>query len=577
MDSRRPVRLTVKLIAESTVKWLLLLAALTGLLACSPETAPAQLGPETAARVDSVFADVNRTDGPGCALGVVQGGRLAYANGYGIANLDYRRPITPSTTFYMGSVSKQFVAAAVVIAEREGHLSLEDPVRKWLPKLPEYDGRTIRLRHLIHHTSGLRDYLSLADLAAFGRGDYHDTGEYLDLVYRQQGLNFRPGTEYRYSNTNYLLLAEVVEAATGSTLREYADEHLFGPLEMRSTHFHDDRTHVIANRAVGYARTERGFEMVHPWDWEEVGSGGLYSSAQDLARWDQHFDTETVGGEGFTEQMRTRGVLASGDTLDYAFGLDIGTYRGQPTVQHGGSFTGFRTHYLRFPEAGRSVVVLCNMDSANPGTYARRVADIVLEGQLAPREEEDGKRAEDAPTTEMPRDALKQYVGAYRSPEDRRYVRFFVSEGRLAVKPFFGNRSLLRPVASARFAVEGQPVEWVFEGEGAGRPERAVMHAGEDTTTFRRVEIASYSAAERRALAGRYHSAELGVGYRVLASGDSLRLVQGDREPARLRPGIEEEFRFEGGVIRLDREEGAVTGLTVSTPRAAGIRLERRP
>ena len=568
MDSRWPIRFTVKR--------LLLLAALSGLLALSPRPASAQLGPETAARVDSVFADLNRTDGPGCALGVVRDGRLAYANGYGIANLDYRRPITPSTTFYMGSVSKQFVAAAVVLAERDGHLSLDDPVRKWLPDLPEYDGRTIRLRHLIHHTSGLRDYLSLADLAAFDRGDYHDTGEYLDLVYRQQGLNFRPGAEYRYSNTNYLLLAEVVEAATGSTLREYADERLFEPLGMRSTHFHDDRTHVIRNRAVGYARAERGFEMVHPWNWEEVGSGGLYSSAKDLARWDQHFDTESVGGEGFTEQMTSRGVLASGDTLDYAFGLDIGTYRGQPVAQHGGAFTGFRSHYLRFPEADRSVVVLCNIGSANPGTYARRVADIVLEGQLAPREEEE-EPAEEAPTTEMTPDALEQYAGTYRSPEDRRYVRFFVNEGRLAVKPFFGSRSPLRPVGPDRFAMEGPPFEWEFEGEGSGRPERAVLRSGGDTTTFRRVEIASYSAAERRSLAGRYHSQELGVDYRIRAEGDSLQLVQGDRDPAGLRPGVEEEFRFEGGVIRLKREEETVTGFTVHTPRAAGIRFERRP
>jgi len=338
---------------------------LIGLGAGWSTPAGAQLAPETAARVDSVFADMNRTDGPGCALGVVRDGRLAYAKGYGIANLDYRHPITPTTTFYMGSVSKQFVAAAVVFAERDGHLSLDDPVRKWLPDLPEYDGRTIRLRHLIHHTSGLRDYLSLADLAAFDRGDYHDTEEYLDLVYRQQGLNFQPGAEYRYSNTNYLLLAEVVEAATGSTLREFADEHLFEPLGMRSTHFHDDRTHIIRNRAVGYARAEHGFEMVHPWNWEEVGSGGLYSSIEDLARWDRNFDTETVGGEGFTKQMTTRGVLASGDTLDYASGLDIGTYRGERIVEHGGAFTGFRSHYLRFPERGRSVVVLCNMDSAN--------------------------------------------------------------------------------------------------------------------------------------------------------------------------------------------------------------------
>ena len=549
-----------------------------GLWAGRPGPAAAQLSPERAARVDSVFADLNRTDGPGCALGVVRDGQLAYAKGYGSSNLDYKRPITPETNFYMGSVSKQFVAAAVVLAARQGHLSLGDPVRKWLPDLPDYDGRTITLRHLIHHTSGLRDYLTLADLAAWNPDSFHDTEEYLDLVYRQQGLNFDPGAKYRYSNTNYLLLAQVIEEATGSTLREFANNQMFGPLGMRDTHFHDDRTHVIRNRAVGYASADRGFEMVHLWNWEEVGSGGLYSNIEDLARWDRNFDTETVGGDRFTDQMTERGRLANGDTLDYAFGLDIGTYRGQRTVEHGGALTGFRSYYLRFPEAGRSVIVLCNLESASPGARARSVADIVLANQLTSREEERGDPEEGAPVAERSAEELKPHGGTYRSSEGE-YVRFRVEGGRLVVEGR-GQRFPLRAVAADRFAMAaGLDVEWAFQAEGAGPSERVVMHASSgDTTSYERVELATYTDRERTAFAGRYHSEELGVDYRIFAEGDALQLKQGDRDPKALRPGIDDEFRFGDGDgrIRFTRNGEEVTGFEVDTGRARGIRFVRR-
>jgi CubicO group peptidase (beta-lactamase class C family) len=553
-----------------------LLAVVLG--AAVPGAAVAQLAPETAARVDSVFADLNRTDGPGCALGVVRDGQLAYGKGYGIANLDYRRPITPETNFYMASVSKHVVAAAVVVAKRKGLLSLDDPVRKWLPEFPKYGGPTITIRHLIHQTSGLRDRSTLADLAAWRFPYARPTEDYLELVYRQQGLNFEPGSAYGYSNTNYLLLAEIVGKAAGSSLREFADEHLFGPLGMRDTHFHDDRTHVVRDRAVGYAKGERGYRMSHHWEWEQVGPGGWYTNIEDLARWDRNFDTEAVGGEGFTDRMTTRGVLADGDTISYAFGLRIGEYRGLRTVEHGGSHSGgFQTHYRRFPEAEVSTFVLCNFLSANPEARSDSVANIVLADQLAPADEAQTADEEDTPPVELSPQDLQPYAGTYRRAENRQYVRFFMDGGRLAVEGFWGQYPL-RPIESDRFAMEGTPVEWTFDRDEGGRPEQAVLQVSGDTTVFHRVEIASYSEAERRSFAGRYHSDELGVDYRILAKDDSLHLVQNDRDPVPLRPGIENEFRFEERkVLQFQREDDTVTGFTVSTPRAAGIRFKRTP
>lgn len=549
---------------------------LIGLGAGLSTPAGAQLAPETAARVDSVFADLNRTDGPGCALGVVRDGRLAYAKGYGSSNLDYRRPITPETVFRLASVSKHVTAAAVVLAERQRHLSLDDPVRKWLPNLPEYEGQPITLRHLIHHTSGLRDFIDLADLTGWRFPYAHPQEDYLDLLYRQQGLNFKPGTDHDYSNTNYLLLAEVVKTATGSSLQKFAEENIFRPLGMRHTHFHDEPSHIIRNRAIGYARTEHGFRMNHPWKYQVVGEDGLHSSIEDLARWDRNFDTQTVGGEGFAEQMTTPGRLASGDTIDYAFGLRLHTYRGQDVVEHGGSNDGFRSHYLRFPDANRSVIVLCNLTSASPHARAQTVADIVLADQLASKETP-GNGSEQAPGPSLSANELEVYMGAYRS-SGTGYVRFLVDEGHLAFEAL-GERYALRPVASDQFAMTPE-IKWTFDGTEDGHPDRAVYTRGDtDTIRFRRVDdVATYTETDLAAFEGRYHSEELGVHYRVRTTNTTPRLVQGTRAPRPLRPGIRDEFRFDGKYIRFVRDDaGNVTGFTVHSPSVTGIRFERRP
>jgi CubicO group peptidase (beta-lactamase class C family) len=555
--------------ARNTLLFLAIVAALLALPSCSA----AQTESDTAARIDSVFADLARSDGPGCAVGVTRDGTLSYAAGYGLSNLDYRRSITPETVFDLASASKQFTAAAVVIAARQGHLSLDDPVRKWVPELPDYDGGPITLRHLIHHTSGLRDNYTLAVLAGWDNLDAHDPDEYLNLVYRQEGLNFEPGTDHGYSNTNYLLLAAAVEAATGSSLRAFADEHIFSPLGMDDTHIHDDRNEVVRNRAVGYRRAEQGFVMSHPWDYEIVGPGGVYSTVEDLARWSRNFETETVGGEGFAEQMTTRGRLAGGDTLGYAFGLRIGGYRGRRTVEHGGTLEGFRTQYVRFPDDDRSVIVLCNT-TVNPKERADAVADLVLPGSPTPGAE-GGPEASGA-RVELSPDQLHPHAGLYRSAANG-YFRFFVENGRLRAERSRAFQIPLRPTAPHRFTAPGPIDSLVFHPGDAETPRRADVHRSTGLTSFRRVSPAAYAPEERAAYAGRYHSDELGVDYRVRVRDGSLRIVRADGGTVRLRPGVRDEFRIEGGYVRFDRSEsGRVTAFEWRTRRVAGLRFERR-
>lgn len=459
--------------------------ALTLLAVALPfaSAARAQPRPDLPARVDSLFAEWDRPGSPGCALGVVRDGRLAYARGYGSANLDHDVPITPSTVFYIASVSKQFTAASIALLAQQGRLSLDDDVRTYIPELPDY-GATITIRHLIHHTSGLRDYLTLMPLAGMRLEDVHTDEEVLDLVTRQTALNFAPGERYLYSNTGYLLMAEIVRRVSGKSLREFADEHIFRPLGMVNTHFHDDRTMVVRNRAQAYARNRDGSFRLDVWsNFDKVGSGGLLASVEDLARWDLNAEHHRVGGPALRQQMLERGVLNNGDTLDYAFGLTIGEYRGLRTVGHGGSSMGFRAHHLRFPDERFAVICLCNLGSIDPAALARRVADIYLEDRFpepplatrasAPRP---GGRSAGATSAEPAAAMLTELAGRYHSAELRVTYTFALEGDRLVVHRPNSAPATLESTGPDRFRAGGVTLR--FERDASGRVTGFVLDAG---------------------------------------------------------------------------------------------------
>ena len=306
------------------------------------------------ARVDSIFAQFDNTRSPGCAIGVIQDGEFSFKRGYGMANLEYGIANSPSSVFRIGSVSKQFTAAAIVLLAQRGKLSLDDDIREYVPEVPAYE-RTITIRHLLHHTSGLRDYLTLMYLAGQSDDDFYTDDELVAMLARQQELNFAPGDQHLYSNSGYFLLSQIVRSASGLSLREYAQQHLFGPLGMTHTHFHDDHTHIVPMRASGYAPSGPGEYSTSMTTLGMVGDGGVFTSVDDLLQWERFFHSEpsanlpTDRPEEFWHEMLRNGVLTNGDTLSYALGLGHGEYRGLPMISHGGGFVGFRAQVVRFP------------------------------------------------------------------------------------------------------------------------------------------------------------------------------------------------------------------------------------
>ena len=298
----------------------LLLCALA-LSALAPGATPGG-EPDVRSRVDELFREYDRSDSPGCALGVFRDGKIEYARGYGMANLELGVANTPQTVFDIGSTSKQFTAFAIQLLARDGKLSLDDDVRKWVPEIPSY-GKTVTIRHLLHHTGGLRDYIELMSLQGVMTEDLTVDADVLDIMARQKAPNFAPGEEHLYCNTGYFLLSVIVKRASGQSLRDFAAERIFGPLGMRHTQFNDSHTRIIPNRATGYSKGKDGVFGIDMSDWEQTGDGAVATTVEDLQRWDQNFYDPKVGDAKVLEAMHEVGVLNSGKKLEYASALYV--------------------------------------------------------------------------------------------------------------------------------------------------------------------------------------------------------------------------------------------------------------
>ena len=372
------------------------------------------------AKIDQLFAEWNKPDSPGAALAVTRDGKTIYTQGYGMANLEYDIPITPTTIFDLASVSKQFAAFAITTLSHEGKLSLDDDIRTYLPDVPDF-GPTITIRHLLHHTSGLRDWVQSFVIAGVAMEDVISFKHILKMVRHQKALNFEPGTAYSYSNTGYNLLSEIVERVTGDSFREWTDANIFKPLAMTDTHFHDDHQMILKNRAYSYQAIENGGFKHAVNNTTALGSSSLYSTVEDLAKWILNFDNTQIGEQTVIEQMYQRGVLNNGEQISYALGLNIGEYRGLKTVGHSGSWRGFRSHLMRFPDQKFGIVILCNLDTFNPLRLAEKVADIYLADALAPEEISEPKKAvepaENTKSEPLTPEQLTEFEGDYYTEE----------------------------------------------------------------------------------------------------------------------------------------------------------------
>jgi len=511
-------------------------------------------------KVDGAFAEYAKKGSPGCALGVIRDGNFIFRKGYGVGSVELGVPLSPESVFYMGSVSKQFTAAAVVLAQEQKYLSLDDDVRKYIPEIPDY-GHTITLREMLHHTSGFRDFLTLFALAGREVGGIHSEGEILDIIARQKGLNNQPGEAWLYSNTNYYLLGVVIERATKQSLNEFATENIFKPLEMTHTRFYDDHTLVLPGRVAAYDPGEDGTFLVG-WStsYDIVGAGGLMSTVDDLLLWDRNFYENKLGKGTLVKELQTKGVLNDGKEISYALGLEISSYRGLATVGHSGALYGYRTNLLRFPEQRFTVVCLCNIGNAVPGNLSRRVADIYLEKELHPEATPNEKEFPDA----------SQFAGKYLDSHRHFVYTFSATGGRLMA---WGAK--LRRVGPKQFRDLGTGT---ITFEASGEEMNATLEMdGKAFFAGQRIEPPKLSDAELAAYTGSYKSTELDATYTVKVEQGTLKLRYGWKPAEELTPLTKDEFESGGyGTIVFQRgANGQVNGFSINTVEARDIGFDK--
>jgi CubicO group peptidase (beta-lactamase class C family) len=454
-----------------------ILLALTSL-----STVPASASSDPrAAQTDKVFAEWNKPDSPGCVCGVMQKGETLYVKGFGSADLEHEVPITPNSVFYIASTSKQFTAASIALLSLDGKVGLKDDVRKYLPEIRDY-GTPISVEQLVFHTSGMRDYLELRALAGWSDYDKLDNDMAIELIARQKALNFTPGSRYSYSNSGYVMLAQIVKRASGTPMAKFAKERIFAPLGMNTTHFGDDAGEIVPNRVISYGNTPEGKRVQYIKTIEAYGDGNLLTTMPDLMRWHENFYSGKVGGPTFLELLKTRGVLNDGKSLDYGFGLVFGKHRGIASVSHGGGFLGFRTELLRFPEQQLSVGVLCNFASANPGGLARQVADLYLTGgEEAPAPVADRPQTP-APVPFVPKPgSLRAFAGNYHSDEIDAALRVMMEGDRLIARDSRNHSVPLEPKQQDVFGAPGGG-EVTFRRNGSGAVDAIVYSSGRITS-----------------------------------------------------------------------------------------------
>ena len=566
----------------------LALCAATAASAAAPAPTPTPTPPsDTKSQVDAIFAEYDRSDSPGCALGVYRDGRIVYARGYGMANLELGVANSPETVFDIGSTSKQFTAFSIQLLAREGKLSLDDDIRKWLPEMPSY-GKTITIRHLLHHVSGLRDYLVAMELQGLQEEDWTTEQDALDIIARQKGINFPPGQEYLYSNTGFFLLGVIVKRASGQPLREFAQERIFGPLGMRHTQFNELHTRIIPNRATGYTKAKPSGFGIEMSNWEQIGDGSVLTTVEDLQRWDENFyaPTNGVGDAKLMETMQTVGVLNSGKKISYASALVIGSFRGLPTVTHGGSWAGYRAQLARFPQQHFSVACLCNLAQANPSRLANKVAEVYL-GSLMSKESSKPQEQAGASSVKLaaPPKNVQALVGMYRDTQSSEMIRLAIRDNKLIANVDDYNFPLTA-VGGNRYRFEG------FEGKreievppvsagGGGRPRLTVTTAEHDeepeTQTFEPVEPWTPTAGELSPLAGLYVSDEVGATWRLAVEGDKLIIKHRGLSEEPLKPTVRDTFTHDGIQLTFQRGTGGeVTGFVVEAGRVKNLAFKKQ-
>lgn len=506
-------------------------------------------------------AKSNPMPAPGCAVGVSLNGQSVFEKAFGMAEMEHSIPNTAQTIFESGSVAKQFTAAALVLLQQDGKLSIDDPVRKYIPELPDY-GKPLTIRHMLNHTAGLRDWGSVMALTGAGRGDRVITQDIaLDVISRQKSLDFAPGAEYSYSNSGYNLAAIVVERVSGKKFPDFVAERIFKPLGMTNSSWRDDYQRLVMGRAQAYSKQG----PTAPWMlnmpiMNVYGNGGMLTTVGDWLKWNAALDAKTLGAP-LVEALETQGVLNDGRKISYALGLVVDSYKGIKQVTHSGGTAGYQTYLARFPEKKLSVAAMCNGFPPSSGDIVYSVVDEIF-GPFPVVEPVAG--------TAVPEEQLKKFVGTWKNERTRNANQITLDKGELKI-----NGGPLKPAADGTFMLGERKAKFGTAKDGAPETLEITNVDGPNTKLLFEREWKP-AAADLSDFAGEWYSEEAQSRVNIQVENGNAFLVLRPVIRFQIRPVYKDAFSGQGYVMWFQRDKaGKVTEMHVGGGRMRDMLFTR--
>ena len=531
--------------------------------------------------IDNIFTEWDKEGVPGCALGVMKDGKLIYSKGYGLANLEYNIQNSANTVFRIASTSKQFTAACIVLLVEQGKLSLDNNLNQFFPEFPEY-AKKISIRHLLNHTSGIRDYLTISSLKGLGDNDYYEDKDVMKWLINQRELNFNPGDEFLYSNSGYWLLGQIVNKVAGMNMADFAKKEIFDPLNMTSTHFHNNHNLIVKNRASGYVPTDDESFQISMTTLDMIGDGGIFTTINDIKKWDDSYYNSSVLSKEFWNMMTQQGVLNNGEVLDYASGLGISKYRGLKKISHGGAFVGYRAELIRFPEQHFSIAILANRGDANPTWMAYQVADILLKENFTNTKSEtsniEGNNTQKI--VQLTTSELANFSGNYWNEKSLLARKIYVKNDTLRYFRSETNESSLVPISKNEFKMlnVGSDVIVKFYKDKEGNKTMSFSQNDNEPSISKEYNPKVYSKNELLGYAGIYYSKELDVSYNIKLKNESLTLYINSNEVSLLKEIMANLFSLDGyGIIQFKTDSnGKVSAFRLAAGRVKNLIFEKQ-
>ena len=527
----------------------------------------------TIKKIDSLFAKADKST-PGYAIGIVRNDSLIYAKGFGMANLEYSVPVTPETIFHMASVSKQFTAFSIVLLAKQGKLDLDDDIRKYLSWFPDLKEK-ITIRNLLHHTSGIRDQWQLLAMSGTRLDDVITQNQIIKILSKQQALNFKPGDQFSYSNSNFTMLAEIIKSVTGQTLRQFTDSAIFKPLGMNNTHFHDDYMEIVKDRSYSYFKIDSAHFANAVLSYSNAGATSLFTNINDMSKWIMNFYDHTVGDQKDIDQLTEKGRLNNGKEISYALGINVDTYKGWKQFSHSGGDAGYRTYLTVFPDLKTGIAVFSNDGDGEPWDKTYSIAKLLINDTAKNKVEE--KKSDSSTAILKDTMRFKNYAGDYISEEGVRFT-FSMENQKMYWKPYGQTYLIIKGDKDTFSMFADSTVKFVFNTSNGNTTVHQYWPDNERLLT-KYISDTTQTDAQLQVYTGTYYCPELDCKYGIAIKDHHLVLTNNKYDDAKLTLAgadhLFSDYWWMNHLLITRNNKKEITGFEVNSGRVMHVRFNK--